>query len=61
MTDRLCTVSCCRVPTSRMAVPHIVKGGDVAPGRLSLDLLNKTTREIEVPVKSDLDYSVVTS
>jgi type I restriction enzyme S subunit len=25
----------------------IVKGGDVAPGRLRLDLLNRTTREIE--------------
>jgi type I restriction enzyme S subunit len=25
----------------------IVKGGDVSPGRLRLDLLNKTTREIE--------------
>jgi type I restriction enzyme S subunit len=27
----------------------IVKGGDVAPGRLRLDLLNRTTREIEAP------------
>ena len=33
-------------PNVEDGVP-IVKGGDVAPGRLRLDLLNKTTQEIE--------------